>query len=494
MNAVRCTLLLLCVICIAATSRAAEATKDVLTYHGDTARSGNFVIPKLDPNAARGLHLDPAFRPELEGHVYAQPLYWAPGGGGPALLIVATEDDSVYALDAKTGKTVWRRSLGKPAPRSALPCGNIDPLGITGAPAIDARGEALYLDAMVLGSSGAPTHAVFGLSLRDGSILPGWPIDVAAALRTQGIDFAARNQNERGALIILGDTLYVPFGGHFGDCGSYRGRVVGLKLGGTHAISHWQTGAQAGGIWAPAGISSDGSALYVATGNTMGTRDWRDGEAVIRLPPDLKFSGESQDYFAPSDWRELDARDADLGGVAPVPIDVPADRGTAPMILTLGKDGKAYLLDRRNLGGIDGALAVRQVSPRAIRTAVAFFPLGNAMAVAFEGAGAECPTSAAGRGLTVLVITSPPAIRTAWCGAVDGRGAPIVTTTDGHSNPLVWMLGAEGDDRLYGFRGDTGEKLIESQPMKGLRHFGTLIATPERLYVAADNAVYAFAF
>src|SRR6185312_7574859 len=112
-----------------------------------------------------------------------------------------------------------------------------------------------------------------------------------------------------------------------------------------------------------------------------------------------------------------------------------------PLVLTLGKDGKAYLLDRGNLGGIGGALAQTEVSPRAIRTAVAVFPLGDAAAVAFEGAGSSCPAGSAGKGLTVLKITGkPPAIATTWCGAVDGRGAPIVTTTEGRSNPVVWML------------------------------------------------------
>jgi hypothetical protein len=52
---------------------------------------------------------------------------------------------------------------------------------------------------------------------------------------------------------------------------------------------------------------------------------------------------------------------------------------------------------------------------------------------------------------------SPPGLTTAWWGAVDGAGSPVVTTTDGHSDPIVWILGAEGDNRLYGFRGDTGE-------------------------------------
>ena len=60
-------------------------------------------------------------------------------GDGNGIILVTTESNNVYALDGVTGKTMWQRALGKPAPRSALPCGNIDPLGITGTPAIDPR-------------------------------------------------------------------------------------------------------------------------------------------------------------------------------------------------------------------------------------------------------------------------------------------------------------------------------------------------------------------
>ena len=74
-----------------------------------------------------------------------------------------------------------------------------------------------------------------------------------------------------------------------------------------------------------------------------------------------------------------------------------------------------------------------------------------------------------------------------------GAGAPIVTTTDGTANPIVWMLGAEGDNRLHGFRGDTGEALFTSSPLvAGLRHFQTLIAADDRLFVGADGRLYAF--
>ena len=71
-----------------------------------------------------------------------------------------------------------------------------------------------------------------------------------------------------------------------------------------------------------------------------------------------------------------------------------------------------------------------------------------------------------------------------------------MTTTDGHSNPIVWVLGAEGDNQLHGFRADTGETLFAGphQAMAGLRHLQTLIATEDRLYVAADGNIYAFRF
>lgn len=161
---------------------AAAQDKSVLTYHGDVARSGAFVVPGLTWERARALRLDTGFQASFPGHVYAQPLYWRDSGLGSALLIVSTEDDGIHALDAATGKPVWDRSLGQPVPLGSLPCGNIDPLGVTGTPVIDEASQAIFLDAVVAGPSG-PRHLVFALSLRDGSVIQGWPVDVGEALR-----------------------------------------------------------------------------------------------------------------------------------------------------------------------------------------------------------------------------------------------------------------------------------------------------------------------
>jgi hypothetical protein len=468
----------------------------VATFHGSADRSGNFVVPGLTWARARGLRLDPGFAPHFAGHVYAQPLYWQAPGAGTGMLVVATESNTVVAIDAGSGRVLWTRSLGRAVPLSAQPCGNIDPLGITGTPALDEASRTVYLDAMVAEAGGAH-HRAFALSLDNGSVLPGWPVDVGAALAARGERFVAADQNERGALLIQNGRVYVPFGGHFGDCGEYRGWVVGVGLKNPRDVVSWSTRARGGGIWAPGGIAGDGGSLFVATGNTFGARQWSDGEAVFRLAPNLGRSDRPQDFFAPMDWRALDARDLDLGGSNPVLLTLPARSGRQALVLALGKDGRAYLLSAGNLGGIGGALAMARVSAGPIRTAAAAYPAADGADVVFPADGTDCP---AGRrrdnGLTALAIRAEPrpSIATAWCAALEGAGSPMVTTTDGHSQPIVWVLGADGDNRLHGFRGDTGEPLFTGPPLAGLHHFQTLLPAAGRLYVGADERLYAFSY
>jgi hypothetical protein len=163
----------------------------VLTYHGDNSRTGNFVVPTLSWEKARSLHLDRTFDARVAGPLYAQPLYWRPSGSSTGMLFVATENDIVQAFDATSGKELWRRMVGRPVPGSSLPCGNIDPLGITGTPVIDPATQAIYFDAAVERPNG-PRHEVLGLSLKDGSVLSGWPVDVADALQRSGRHFDPR--------------------------------------------------------------------------------------------------------------------------------------------------------------------------------------------------------------------------------------------------------------------------------------------------------------
>jgi hypothetical protein len=255
----------------------------------------------------------------------------------------------------------------------------------------------------------------------------------------------------------------------------------------------WLTRAAKGGIWAPAGLSEVGGYLYFSTGNTEGARSWGDGEGVFRIGPDFTHTTDPQGFFAPSDWKQLDDDDLDLGGVTPLLLSLPGIEG----LLALGKDGKAYLLDRANLGGIGGAIEIGQAARGVIITAPAAYPVRDAMFVAYQARGAVCPTGSYTSGIGALAATADPGHRlySAWCARLDGRGAPIVTTTDGSSDPIVWVVGAEGDNSLHGFRGDTGQEIFTGAAedgLRGLRHFATILVAAGRFYIAGDGHIFAF--
>jgi outer membrane protein assembly factor BamB len=471
----------------------AHADRSVLTYHGALDRAGRYVVPGLTYERARGLRLDPSFHASFQGKVYAQLLLWRSPGTGEGELIVATEDNEVYALNARSGAQIWRRAMGPPVPRSSLPCGNISPLGVTGTPVIDEARGTLYLDAAVMRDNG-PRHEIFALSLADGSIKSGWPLDVATAL---GGSFVPSLQNQRGALALFNGKVFLPFSGHWGDCGSYHGFVVGVPIEEPGKTASFSTRARGGGIWGQGGVSGDGQSLFAVTGNTFGATSWSDGEAVLRLSTDLARPIEGRDYFAPSDWRNLDRDDLDLGGTAALPLDVAGANGARRLIFAIGKSGEAYLLDRDNLGGIGGALASARVTENIAITSPAVWDSPDGVFVVLQGDGAHCPPGKSGDGLIALKIRVDPvpAIETDWCGSVAGASSPIVTTTDGRSDPIILVVGAEGDNRLHAFRGDDGEPLATPpETMRGLHHFQTLIAAENRLYIAADGTIYAFTF
>ena len=451
-----------------------------------------YVDAALTRATAATLHRDPTFTATTQGATYAQPLYLDDASSGRDLILVATEENRVYALDATTGAPVWSRQLAAPVPLSALPCGNIDPLGITGTPVIDPASRTVFLDAMTAPDA---RHLVFALSVDDGATRPGYPVDVAAALARRGRAFDSAVQNQRGALALVAGTVYVPYGGHFGDCGNYHGWVVGIPVADPGAVRAWRTKARGGGVWAPGGVASDGTSLFVTTGNTFGAARWGGGESIIRLRPRLVFGARRADHFTPPDWRALDANDVDLGGTAPILFDLPGAHPSA-LVVALGKNGKAYLANRTKLGGVRRAPASATVASGAIITGAAAYTTPTATYVVFKGAGARCPGRAGDLTAIRIGAASPPTIATAWCATQHGTGSPMVTTLDGHAEAIVWSVGAEGDGRLHGFDGDTGELVFAGDGaddvMGPIARFATPIAAKGRVFVAGMSAVYAF--
>jgi len=145
---------------------AALPAEDVLQHHLHGTRDGWYVDPHLTPAAAVTMHRDPTFHAPLPGPTYAQPLYITHGPGGRAAFIVATEQNMVVALDARDGSPLWVRHLGMPVPRAQLPCGNLDPLGITGTPAIDSEARIMYVAATTTPDGVTTQQRLFALAGR----------------------------------------------------------------------------------------------------------------------------------------------------------------------------------------------------------------------------------------------------------------------------------------------------------------------------------------
>jgi hypothetical protein len=478
---------------------------DVLQYHLDGARTGLFVDPAITQATAAKLHIDPTFNAPILGNTYAQPLYVTKGPNGNAALITATEQNVVSAISAADGSALWARNLGAPVPLQSLPCGNINPLGATGTPVIDATARIVYVAAMTTPDNGVTKQQrIFALSLDDGSLMPGWPVDVSK-VSYNGTFFDSTVQNQRGALLLQSGTLYVPYGGHFGDCGNYHGWVVAVPVGDPTKITAWATTApRQGGTWAPGGLSTDGNFVFVATGNTGETDTWMGGEAIIRLGAGATFSGTATDFFTPSNWHALDLADLDVGGSGSLVIDVP---GATPsqLVVALGKNGVAYLLDRSHLGGtgtgngVTGeGLVSKLVSDGRIIDAPTSFTAASGTYVVFTtaGNGVGCPGIPGNLVALKIGATSPPTISVAWCADNGGKGSPISTSIDGTSQPIVWSVGAEMTNRLQGFNGETGQLIFAgggpAEQMGSVHRYQTPIVANGRIFVAGDTALYAF--
>lgn len=294
------------------------------TYHGGNDRAGSASGVPAPHKLSR------AWRAHLDGAVYGQPVV------ADGVAYAATENDTVYALDLADGRQRWKRHLGTPARLAALPCGNIDPLGITGTPAYDPDTRTLFVAIETTGAR----HTLVALNAADGRTRFEHGLDVVP-----GRD--RRAEQQRGALAVAGGRVYVPFGGLFGDCGDYVGYVTASRTDGSGDMAFYAvpTGRE-GGVWAPSGEAVDAAGnVYVAVGNGASFGGRYDGsDSVLRLTPSL---GRRVAYFAPASWGSENAADQDLGSTGPLLL--PGRRA-----LIAGKTGRVYLLDTGHLGGIGG--------------------------------------------------------------------------------------------------------------------------------------------
>jgi outer membrane protein assembly factor BamB len=490
--------------------RDAGSLGSVLQHHNHDNRDGVYVDAVITKASAATMHIDTTFAmATYTGMMTAQPLYLAGAGSVPDLVIVVTNQNQAIAFNAATGAKVWEQTLGAPVPRSSLAplknqqCGNVNPsIGITGTPVIDGATRTLFLDSMQMVNANA-AHLVYALDADTGMTRTGWPVDLGTKAKSGNLGFNSLAQNQRGALGLFGGRVLVPFGGHIGDCGDYRGWVVSISTTDPTQVSAFATRAIAGGIWAPSGVSSDGRSVFFVTGNTQSAINtfmrpamYGDGEAVFKLPPDLTRTHTTSEYFVPTNWQALDDADADLGGTGPLLVDLPGSN-PSKLVVQFGKDGKVYIIDRDMMGGESAPLAVATVSPGSpiITAAAAYATPTGTYAVFRTSSTSGCPSGNGPVRAVKITAGSPPSAALAWCAGPASRKSPAVSMSDASgADALIWSIG--DDNKLRALDGDTGALVFNGgaagDTMSVVANFQTPIVANGRIFVAANTQVYAF--
>jgi outer membrane protein assembly factor BamB len=300
------------------------------TYRHDAAGSG------IDPDSTSPVAPAQAWQAALDGKVYGEPLVYG------STVYAATENDTVYALNAATGAIAWQKHLATPVPSGQLPCGDISPtVGITSTPVLDPASGAIYVVAATWDGTSVK-HQLFGLHLSDGSPVGGLPVIVDPP----GSDPPA--QLQRASLTLDAGKVIIGFGGNYGDCGSYHGWLVAVPEGGGPLQTfEVDKSTNQGAIWGAGNAPPVDSAgdIWTSTGNGSSS-SFGLQESVIKLDANLNVL----DHWAPSNWSSLDSSDTDLGSSMPLLL-------PGGLVFEMGKQGVGYLLSASNLGGTGGAPA-----------------------------------------------------------------------------------------------------------------------------------------
>lgn len=421
-------------------------------YHRTADRHG------VDASSPPAQRVTPLWGVRLDGAMYAQPLV------AQGLLVAATEHDSVYAFDAARGCLVWKTSLGAPldVTKHKLQCNNIEPeLGITSTPAIDTTTGTVY----VVAYFDPGRYEMDALDLASGTVRWRRPIDLPGSDVLQ--------QLSRPAIALANGRAYASFGGRAGDCGNYHGFVVGVDMIGRGPDLLYQVSPdRAGAVWAPGGpvILPDGD-LLLATGNTEDNGQFDGGNAVVRLSPEL----EKKDFFAPTNWAQLNRVDCDLGSVGPTLL----GDGRA---FQIGKGGVGYLLDLGHLGGVGGELASSSIDG-ATRCDAAQSPSCYAIGTtAYLDPLVYVPCD---HGLTA-VRAGGSGIDVAWKGPDFRAGPPIV------AGGLAWSFDFERGV-VWGLDRDSGA--VRQKVLVGTgEHFASPSSSGGRMYVPVQRRLYAFSY
>jgi len=509
------------------TTRTASSTSgtDVVTYHNDVARTGqNLNESILTPTTVNVSTFGKLGVFAVDGKVDAQPLYLSsvaiPGGGTHDVLYVATEHESVYAMDAVTGAVLWRTSLlgAGETTSDTRSCGQVTPeIGITSTPVIDrSRGAngVVYVVAMSKNSSGTYFQRLHALDAALGTEVFGGPQTVQATFPGTGagssngsVVFDPKQYEERASLLLVNGQIVTTWTSHC-DIDPYTGWIIAFDAGTlarTSVLNITPNGSR-GGIWmAGAGPAADAQAnVYLLDGNgtfdttltSGGFPNQGDfGNAFVKIATTGGLS--VADYFATFDTVSKSNADTDLGsgGSMVLPDLVDSSGKTRHLAVGAGKDSHIYVVDRDAMGKFDassnqnyqditGALGGAVFSMPAYFNNTVYYGASGSTLRAFSVTNARLSTSA--------VSASPTSF-----------GSPGTTpgiSASGSANGIVWAVENKNPAVLHAYDATnlSHELYNSSQAANGRDAFGAgnKFITPTiangRVYVGTTTGVGVF--
>jgi hypothetical protein len=353
---------------------------DVLTYHNDNSRTGQYLSERvLTPDNVNFTQFGKLFVVNVDGKVDAQPLYKSnvvlKNGQKHNVLYVATEHDSVYAFDADTGGTpLWRVSLLGSGETTSddRGCGEVAPeIGITATPVIDpfsAQRGTIYVVAMSK-KAGTYFQRLHALDLTTGAEEFGGPTTIQATFPGKGdnsfdglVVFDPAQYKERPGLLLLNGEVYTFWSSHC-DIRPYTGWIIAYDqktLARTAVLNITPNGSEAS-VWASgAGPAADSQGnIYFLTGNgtfdtTLNAKGFPNkgdfGNAFLKLS--TAGSLHVADYFTMYNTIKESDGDVDLGsgGVLLFPDMKDGQGRIRHLAVGAGKDTNIYLVDRDNMG------------------------------------------------------------------------------------------------------------------------------------------------
>jgi uncharacterized protein (TIGR03437 family) len=485
---------------------------NVLTYHNDLSRTGqNLGETILTPASLQAGEFGQLFSRPVDGQVYGQPLYmWGlnvAGKGVHNVVFIVTEHDSVYAFDAdnNTGANrapLWQASFINPAAgvtsvsAAILECADIAPeVGITSTPVIDPNTGTLYVVAMTLEDFGQTyVHRLHALDVATGAERPGSPVEIAASVPGTGdgnttVTFKPWLYKQRAGLLLLNGVVYTAWASHC-DSGNYHGWLIGydattlqrtavyISTPNWEAGSIWQSGA------APA-ADANGN-IYIVTGN--GTFDAERGgvdlgDTVIKLAATNGLS--VADYFTPFNADLLAIKDLDLGSSGALLLPDSAGTPQHPhLLVTAGKEGRIYMIDRDRMGTFspesDGQIV--QSLPASIGPLYGIPAYFNN--TVFFGAKND-----ALKAFTISNGMLPQTPSSESTGPIPYLGSVPSISASGWRNGIVWTI---QPDALYAFDAANLANELYHGSFGSYVKFSTPTIANGKVYVGTENAVAVF--